>query len=241
MLKTSTGEHLLKPSDSIFPQKAFRYLDWPLYLVLIISGFIHFFLIQTTEFDADQANLFQLAHDTVAHGLIPLSSNLASINILNPPFFVYMLIPAAALSANPSGGTITVALFSIATAVLVYFFTRRYFGLLPAIVAALLSTTALNPLKYSRTIWQPNILPFFLVLFLFAIFRGAVDHKKGWFFPAVALIAIIYQLHASSVVALCVLLVIAVVLAPDTLRWRDIGLAILAGLLLFLPDRKSVV
>ncbi|HET8912972.1 MAG TPA: glycosyltransferase family 39 protein, partial [Ktedonobacteraceae bacterium] len=211
------------------------YLDWPLYLILVVSSFIHFYLIQTTELDADQANLFQIAHDTVAHGLIPLSSNLASINILNPPLFEYILLPAAALSNNPLGGAITVSLFSVAAAALIYFFTRRYFGVLPAIVAALLGTTAFNPLKYARSIWQPNILPFFLILFLFAIFRGAVDRKKGWFFPAAVLIAIIYQLHPSSIVALSVLIVLTVVIAPGTLRWWEIALAIAGAVLLFLP------
>src|SRR5690348_3590844 len=110
------------------------YSDWPLYLILGISAFLHFFRIQTTEFDFDQANLFQLAHDAIAHVLIPLSSNQASIGVLQAPFFIYTLLPAAALSSNPLGGAITVALFSTIAAVLAYWFTHRYFGRLPAIV-----------------------------------------------------------------------------------------------------------
>jgi hypothetical protein len=210
-------------------------LDWPLYVILGVSSFLHFFRLQTTEFDFDQANLFQLAHDTVAHGLIAVSSNQASINILHAPLFIYTLLPAAALSANPLGGAITVALFAIATAALAYLFTLRYFGRVSAIVAGLLGATAYIPLNYSRAIWQPDILPFFMILFLFVIFRGAVEHKKGWFVSAVALIAILYQLHPSSILVLVVLLLLTCALAPTTLRWRDIFLAAGALILLFFP------
>lgn len=210
-------------------------LDWPLYVILGVSAFLHFFRIQTVEFDFDQANLFQLAHDTVAHGLLPLSSNSASINILNPPFFIYTLLPAAWLSDNPLGGAITVGLFTTAMAVLTYLFTRRYFGLWPAVIAGLLNASVYNPLKYSRGIWQPDILPFFVVLFLFAIFRGAVERRRGWFFPAVALVAIIYQLHPSSILGMSVLLLLALILAPTTVRRGEILLAAAALILLFLP------
>jgi hypothetical protein len=230
-------EKVSATAKASFSQNTLRscLLDWPLYLILVISTFLHLFRLQTTEFDFDQANLFRLAHDAVAHGLLSLSSNQASINILNPPFFIYTLLPAAALSANPLGGAITVALFAIAADGLTYLFTRRYFGQLPAIFAGLLSATAFNSLKYSRGIWQPDILPFFVILFLFAIFRGAVDQKKGWFFPAVAFMAIIYQLHPSSMLGLGVLFILALLLAPATIRWRDIFLAAGALFFLFLP------
>lgn len=211
------------------------YLDWPLYLILAVSAFLHFFRIQTTEFDFDQANLFQLAHDAIVHGLIPLSSNQASIGVLHAPFFIYILLPAAALSSNPLGGAITVALFSTVAAIFAYWFTYRYFGQLPAIVAGLLNATAYVPLKYSNTIWQPDILPFFMILFLFAIFHGAVEHKKGWLFPALTLMAITYQIHPSSIVGLGALLIVALIIAPQTVRWRDIFLATGALILLFFP------
>ncbi len=211
------------------------YLDWPLYLILGISSFLHFSRIQTAEFDFDQADLFRLAHDAIAHGLIPLSGNQASIGVLNPPFFIYTLLPAAALSSNPLGGAITVALFSTIAAGLAYWFTYRYFGRLPAIVAGLLNATAYVPLKYSNTIWQPDILPFFMILFLFAIFRGAVEHRKGWFFPAITFLAITYKLHPSSIVALSTLLIVALIIAPRTVCWRDIFLAVGVLVLLFFP------
>jgi len=237
IILASTKRQVSETTKDSFPQSMPRpwFLDWPLYIILGTSAFLHFFRIETTEFDFDQADLFRLAHDAVAYGLIPLSSNQSSIGILHAPFFVYVLLPAAALSSNPLGGAITVALITTVAVVLAYLFTYRYFGRLPAIVAGLLNATAYVPLKYSRAIWQPDILPCFMILFLFAIFRGAVDRRKGWFFPAITLMAIIYQLHPSSILGLGVLLTLTLVLAPTTVRWRDIFLAAGALILLFLP------
>src|SRR4051812_36498177 len=103
MLDISTKEKSSETPNYSFSRSMPKYwfLDWPLYIILAISAFFHFFRIQTTEFDFDQANLFQLAHDAIAHGLIPLSSNQASIGVLHAPFFIYTLLPAAALSSNP--------------------------------------------------------------------------------------------------------------------------------------------
>ena len=229
--------HISEQTRNTFSRNTLKrwLLDWPLYLILGVSAFLHFFRIQTIEFDFDQANLFQLARDTVAHGLIPLSSNEASINILHAPFFIYTLLPAAMLSDNPLGGAIIVGLCTTAMAILTYLFTRRYFGFWPAVVAGLLNAAVYNPLKYSRGIWQPDILPFFVVLFLFAIFRGAVERRRGWFLPAVALVAMIYQLHPSSILGMSVLLLSALILAPSTVRRRDYVLAAGALILLFLP------
>src|SRR2546430_13394915 len=155
MLYTPTKVRSSETKKSSFPRSIPRpwFLDWTLYIILGVSAFLHFFRIQATEFDFDQANLFRLAHDAIAHSLIPLSSNQASINVLHEPFFVYTLLPAAALSSNPLGGAITVALFTTVAVVFAYLFTYRYFGRFPAIVARLLNATSYVPLKYNRSIW----------------------------------------------------------------------------------------
>jgi len=238
MLPTPVKKHDAETGrDSlVYHAPRYWYLDWPLYAILAVAIFLHFFQLQTTEFDFDQADLFRLAREAITNGLIPLSSNQASIQILHQPIFEYLLLPAAAISANPLGGAITVSLFTTAAAILTYCFTYRYFGRFPAIVAGLLSATSYTPLRYARFIWQPNVIPFFMVLFAFAIYRGAVERKKGWFLPAVILIAIIYQLHSSTVLALAALFLLAVVMAPTTIRWLELAIALGAFILLLLPS-----
>src|SRR2546421_3873706 len=74
---------------------------WEVYLILLVAGFLRFYQINTTELDEDQAKLYRLAYDAVHHALLPVTSNVASIGITNPPGVIYLFMPLAALSANP--------------------------------------------------------------------------------------------------------------------------------------------
>ena len=209
-------------------------LSWEIYLVLLIAGFLRLYQITTSEFDGDQAAIFDLAREALHFGLWPIVSNRASIGIQNPPAVIYLLMIPAALSADPLWATVMVGLWNTLAVLLTYLFTRRYYGRLAGITAALLYAVAAKPLNYSRFIWQQNMLAPVVVLFMFALFWGVVERRKGWLFPAVFLLGVAYQLHETSLLLLIPLL-IAVVLAPGTLRWRDVALALVSLLIIFSP------
>lgn len=213
---------------------SFTISTWEVYFILLAAGFLHFYKINTTELDEDQAKLYRLAYDAVHHALLPVTSNVASIGISNPPGVIYLFMPLAALSSNPMWGAVLVGVFTTAAAVLTYFFTRRYYGRFAGTVAALLYATAAGPLNYARFIWQPNLMPPFVVLFMFALFWGVVERRKGWLWPALVLFGILYQMHPTTLL-LGVPLLVAVALAPGTLRWRDLFLACFLLLIIFLP------
>src|SRR5256885_475099 len=138
---------------------------------------------------------FPLAYDTVHHGLIPATSNSSSIGTANPPIAVYLLVIAAFFSPDPLWATASTALFNVVAVLLAYIFTRRYYGRLAATIAALLYATAQTTVIFSRFIWQPTLLAPFTILFLFALFWGVVERRKGWLFPALVLLGVMYQLH----------------------------------------------
>jgi hypothetical protein len=115
---------------------------------------------------------------------------------------------------------------------LTYVFVRRYYGRLAGVIAALLYGTAAAPVYYSRFIWQQNLIAPFVVLFLFALFWGAVEGRRGWLFPAFLLLGILVQLHETTIL-LVVPLLAALLLAPGTLRWRDLVSGLIALFLLF--------
>ena len=231
-----------KKADSDSPSQArpirrvlFSWLfSWDIYLILLVAGFLRLFALNTSEFDADQATIFILAREAVQHGLLPIVSNRASIGIENPPAVIYLLMIPAAISADPLWATVMIGLFNIFAVLLTYFFIRRYYGRLAALIAALLYAAATKPLNYSRFLWQQNMLAPLALLFIFALFWGVVERRKGWFFPALLLIGISYQLHETSTL-LAIPLLAAVVLAPGTVRWRDLALGIASLLLIFSP------
>ncbi|GAC1377825.1 MAG: hypothetical protein NVS4B7_02690 [Ktedonobacteraceae bacterium] len=208
------------------------FFSWEIYLILLVAGFLRLYQLNTSEFDADQAAIFGMAREAVRSGLLPIVSNRASIGIENPPVVIYLLMIPAALSANPFWAIVMVGLLNTLAVLLTYFFTRRYYGRLAGAVAALLYAAAAKPLSYSRAIWQQNMLAPFIVLFLLALFWGAIERRKGWFAPAVALLGIMYQLHETSTL-LAIPLLVTVVLAPQTVRWRDLAFAFISLFVLF--------
>ncbi|MBO0792522.1 MAG: glycosyltransferase family 39 protein, partial [Ktedonobacteraceae bacterium] len=189
---------------------------------------------QTTEFDPDQAILFRMAYDAVHYGLLPVTSNIASIGISHPPGVIYLYMIPALFSANPLGGALLVSAFSTISVLLTYFFCRRYFGRANGLIAALLFATAVTPLNYSRFIWQPNLMSPFVVLYLFVLFRGVHDRRPGWLMLALPLLGLLYQAHPTGGL-LAILLVVALVLAPGTVRWYDWGVALIILSIIFLP------
>lgn len=178
--------------------------------------------------------VFRLAHDAIVSGWLPLTSNRASLGNLNPPLVVYFFMLPASFSANPLWGQVMVALFNTAAVLLTYFFVRRYYGRLAGTIAALLYATSAGAWTFSRNIWPQNFLPFFVILFIFTLFRGVVERRKGWFFWAVLLLGILYQFHGSSLYLL-IPLAAAVFFAFKTIRLRDIVLGAVALVVLFAP------
>lgn len=217
---------------SILLRSLSRY--WELYLILFLALFLRLVSIDTALFNDDEVNVFRMAHDALVSGWIPLTSNRASLGNLNPPLVVYFFLLPAALSADPLWGQVMVALFNAAAIVLTYFFVRRYYSRLAGTIAALLYATSAGAWIFSRNIWPQNFLPFFVLLFLFCLFRGVVDRRKGWFFWAVLLVGVLYQFHGSSLYLLLPLAA-AALFAYRTIRLRDLALGLLALLVLFAP------
>ena len=160
---------------------------WEIYIILLIAGILRLYRLDTSEFSGDQTFLLRLAYDAVHYGLIPATSNGSSIYTANAPMAVYFLMIPALFSPDPLWATVMTALFNVAAVLLTYIFTRRYFGRLAATIAALLYATAQTTIVFSRFIWQPNLIAPFTVLFMFALFWGAVERRKGWLFPAMLL------------------------------------------------------
>lgn len=209
-------------------------LAWEIYPLVIIATFLRLYRFNATEFDADQAVIFHLARNAVTHGLIPVTTNIASIRILNPPATVYLLMSGAIFSANPVSGVIATALLNVLAVFLTYMLVRRYYGRFAASVAGFFYAGAQLTVFYSNFLWNQNLLAPFMPLFLLAIFWGVIERRRGWLAPAVVLWGWMIQLHGSAVL-LIIPLGLACLLAFRTLRWRDVFLAVGLLLLIYSP------
>ncbi len=94
------------------------------------------------------------------------------------PIYYYFMAPFLWLwRMDPAGPAVMVALFGIATVYLVYRFGKELFGTSAGLVAASLYATSPLVIAYSRSSWNPNLVPFFSTLLFYLLYR-VVLHKQ---------------------------------------------------------------
>lgn len=206
---------------------------WEIYPLLLVATLLRLYQLTWTEFDADQAALASLPRMALAHGLLPGTGAFASIGLANPPGYVYLFLPIAAVTASPLVDALLTALLNVLAVLLTYLFVRRYYGRLAGTCSAVLFAAAYQSVLYSRFLWQPNLLPFFTLLFMIALFRGVVERRTGWLAAALPLWGFLLQLHLLTLY-LAVPLLLALALAYQTVRWRDVAVGLALFCLLFL-------
>jgi 4-amino-4-deoxy-L-arabinose transferase-like glycosyltransferase len=118
------------------------------------------------------------------------------------PLYYYLMAPALLLSnLSPVGPSVMIALFGIATIFLVWYIAREWFsskgepGKLAAFMAAFLYATAPVVITYSRSSWNPNIMPFFALLSIYAIWKVLHDNQFKWLVVIGISMAFVLQSH----------------------------------------------
>jgi len=96
---------------------------------------------------------------------------------------------------NPVGPAVMVALFGIATVWLVFFVAREFFSTKAALIAASLYAVSPLVIAYSRSSWNPNLLPFFSLLTLYFVYKGIKNNNFWDFLFSGISIGIALQLH----------------------------------------------
>ena len=209
-------------------------LSWEMYLIVLVAGVLRLYKLNTTEFDDDQAAIYNMAHNAVTHGYLVATSNVASVHIYNPPATIYFYMLPALFSANPMWGAVLTGVLMTLSVLLTYIFVRRAYGRFTGTIAALLFATATRAVAYSRYMWNQNLLPIVIVLFMLVLFLGVVHRRKGWVAFAIPLLGLLVQLHATGIL-MAAPFAIALVLAPKTIRIRDIAIGLLLLLIIYAP------
>src|SRR5947207_3406526 len=98
---------------------------------------------------------------------------------------------------NPVGPAVMVGLFGVATVWLVYKTGKEFFNASVGLVAAFLYSISPVVIAYSRSSWNPNLMPFFTLLALYVLYK-AVNRKGAGgkeFIVCGILLGILMQLH----------------------------------------------
>jgi len=102
-------------------------------------------------------------------------------NMYLGPLYYYLMAPFLLIANfSPVGPAMMIALLGIATTFFVWKVSREWFGGLAAIVASTLYTVSPVVINYSRSSWNPNIMPFFALLSIYSIWKVWRFDQMKW-------------------------------------------------------------
>ncbi|MEA2006937.1 MAG: glycosyltransferase family 39 protein [Patescibacteria group bacterium] len=117
--------------------------------------------------------------------------------------------------------------FSILTIPLLYFFLRLYFSRTNALLAVLMYTFSFLIIQYSRFSWNPNSVPFFIILSFFGLLKfiesKKVKQRIGWIALWAGAFSIASQYHFFAFFSLTAITAIFVFLHYQLWKPKDIG------------------
>ncbi|MFZ5366013.1 MAG: ArnT family glycosyltransferase [Patescibacteria group bacterium] len=185
----------------------------PIFIILLIASILRLYRISDyMTFLGDEGRDALVWLRMVRDGKFTLIGPMTSIgNMYLGPLYYYLMLPFFVLFfLSPVGPAVGVALFSLATIFLLWWIGRKWFDEKVGLIAALLYAISPVVIIYSRSSWNPNVMPFFSLLTIWGVWQF---WQKGNFFwlPGVGItLSFALQSHYLG------LLLIPVVLAFQT-------------------------
>lgn len=166
-------------------------------LILAIASFYRLYkIMEYMTFLGDEGRDVLIVYK-ILHGDLTLLGPTASVGgfFLGPIYYYFMAPFLWLFNYNPVGPAIMVALFGIATVWLIYRVGKDFFGSSVGLIAA--GFYAISPLvvTYSRSSWNPNLMPFFSLLTLYIVYKAVKKNSMRLFVLSGFLFGISMQLH----------------------------------------------
>ncbi len=171
---------------------------WVLIFILLVGAFLRLYKIdQYMTFLGDEGrDVIIVRRLLVDFDLILIGPGTSIGNMYLGPIYYYMMAPFLLLfNFSPVGPAVMVALLGIATIFLVWYMAREWFGKYAAVVASILFAITPVVIIYSRSSWNPNIMPFFALLTIYSVWQFWVKNKYKWLLVAGISTAFAMQSH----------------------------------------------
>lgn len=133
----------------------------------------------------------------ILHGNFTLLGPTASVGgfFLGPIYYYFMAPFLWLFNFDPVGPAVMVALFGIATVGIIYKVGKEFFGLSVGIIAAGLYAISPLVISYSRSSWNPNLMPFFSLITLYILYKALNKNNVKLLLLCGFLLGITMQLH----------------------------------------------
>lgn len=194
------------------------------------------------HFELDQSRDAVVVDLAVEHGAgnLPLLGPKAAGSFLRlgPVFYNFEYLSALVFGKTPAGMAAHNLILSILALPLFYLFVRRYFNQKISLSLLLFFSSSLFLVLYSRFAWNPNSLPFFILLAFYSLLRSVDKNEKnkGWWLILSALaLAILTQLHFVAFLGIPTIVFLFLVIKRPKIKWTYWLGAFLVILCLYLP------
>jgi 4-amino-4-deoxy-L-arabinose transferase-like glycosyltransferase len=114
---------------------------------------------------------------------------------LGPLYYYMMAIPLLIANFSPIGPAVMVALLGVITVAFVWWVGRSWFGKMAGMIAAGLYAISPTIITFSRSSWNPNIMPFFSLLSIYSIWRVWRQKEYKWLLVLGVSVAFVLQSH----------------------------------------------
>lgn len=203
-----------------------------LLLILLIGAFFRLYRIsEYLTFLGDEGRDVLVVKRMLIDGKLTLLGPTTSVgSIYMGPIYYYMITPFLWLwNYDPSGPAVMVALLSVATIFLIYKLGTDFFHKIVGLMASFFYAISPLAITSGRASWNPNVVPFFSVLLIYALLNSLIKKRYRWFLVIGFSLGVLFQLHYVT------LLFIPVVLACFILvKFKIPGKNLLSALFAFL-------
>ena len=175
-----------------------KILVWIFFVSLFLRSFN---LSHYISFHQDQVrDLFYIKDHFEQNKFILLGPKASVGDFFLPPFWYYFMSLAYFFSKSPLAPAFLTALLSSITAVAIFLFLKKFFNERLAFITATLYAVSPLSIEYSRFAWNPNPIPFFVILSFFFLYKFLYEKDEKSFYWGAVAANLAFQLHYQGLV-----------------------------------------
>lgn len=214
-----------------------------LIVILAVGMFLRFYHFSDwLHFELDQARDALVVREAILGGpgeltLLGMKAGGTSLR-LGPGFYYLEYLSALLFGATPQGIATVVPILSVASVLLFHLFARRVFRVPLALMLTALFAVSEYLVSYGRFAWNPNPIPFFSLLGLYALLRSVSSGERypgRWFILSAFAIGFATHLHFIAFLVLPTVALLFLLVCRPHFSVKSWGAAVFAFLLFYMP------
>lgn len=211
-------------------------------LITILGAVFRFYdFFDLIFFEIDQARDYKLINNTVENGLgeFPLLGPLAGGTAfrLGSIYYIPALVMSYLFGASPYSLVIWEVLLSVFTVPLFFIFLREFFNQRISLYLTAIFSVSLFLVEYAHFSWNPNPIPFFFILTLYAALKySQKDSNRILWISILALgMGVVMQLHAVTLIGVPLIVLIYFIISKNKIALKHLVVALGIWMVLFSP------